>query len=259
MPGSVPLSDRHLAQMLAEVADAIARMYLQHRPEPTSKADGSPVTSLDLIIEKTLVDLLAEYRSADAVIGEESGEHGPAGASRRWLIDPIDGTRSLISGGTAWGSHIALVDDEGVVVGVVTRPASGTSFLAARGQGAVRRQGETVTPLDLTTAIRNEPPRVAGFVDEPSPGARLFRERGWWLDDVDDPFVELMSGELDALLDEGGNPWDIAPLCCLVTEAGGVIQDPAGQPLPFSRWSFARRAGAESSAALFEELFHAAP
>lgn len=259
MPACLPLSDRDIAEMLADVANAIARLYLQRRPEPTSKADGSPVTSLDLIIEKTLVRLLAEYRSADAVIGEEFGEHGPAGASRRWFIDPIDGTRNLISGGTAWGSHIALVDGEGVAVGVVTRPTAGTLFLAARGQGAVRRQGETVTPLDLTNVMSNEQLRVAGFVDEPSPAVRFLRERGWWLDDVDDPFFDFMSGELDALLDVGGNPWDIAPLCCLVTEAGGVIQDPAGQPLPFSQWSFACHAGILSSLLSFEELSHAAP
>src|SRR5687767_7905843 len=86
-----------------------------------SKDDGTPVTETDRLVEQRLRDLLADRRGADGFLGEETGMAGVG--SRRWIVDPIDGTRSFIAGGVAWATQIALEVDHRVVLGVTSAPA----------------------------------------------------------------------------------------------------------------------------------------
>ena len=99
--------DLGLAHMLADAAAVITvQQRLQTNPRWSRKADGSPVTQADWIVEASLRKLLARFRPDDAVIGEESGGQGRG--SRRWYIDPIDGTASYIAGRPDWRTLIAV-------------------------------------------------------------------------------------------------------------------------------------------------------
>lgn len=99
-----------------------------------SKEDGTPVTDLDRGIEIELLDVIASARPADAVLGEEFGSH--VGSSRRWVIDPIDGTAGLTRGSPVWATLIALQIDEKTNVAVVSAPGLERIWWASAGAGA---------------------------------------------------------------------------------------------------------------------------
>ena len=104
--------------------------------ETIIKEDESPVSEADLEVDRRLVDVLRRERPDDAILSEESGEHGSS--SRRWILDPIDGTFNFVEQRPAWGTHIALEVDGEVVVGVITRPMYQQRWYATRGGGAFK-------------------------------------------------------------------------------------------------------------------------
>lgn len=122
---------------LADIADEIGlRYYLSRDLNIQTKPDSSPVTQADLEIEKTLSDIVAnEYN--DSYIGEEGVNSGQTG--RRWLIDPIDGTKNFLRGFPVWGSLISLKEDGHVLVACVSAPALGRRWWSAKSQGAFTR------------------------------------------------------------------------------------------------------------------------
>src|SRR5213593_1514403 len=128
--------DLALAHDLADAADAIALARfraLDLRVE--AKPDTTPVTDADTAIERAVRATLGGRRPADGVVGEEYGTHNPDSA-RRWVIDPIDGTKNFLRGVPVWGTLIALMDGDEAVVGVVSAPALGRRWWAAKGAGA---------------------------------------------------------------------------------------------------------------------------
>ena len=126
--------DLALALRLADEASALALDLLMSGPHSARKLDGTVVTNADIAVERMLSATLASERPEDAVLGEEFG--GASGAPRRWILDPIDGTRNFVAGRPVWGVHIALEHGKEVIVGVITRPARGTRWWAARSSGA---------------------------------------------------------------------------------------------------------------------------
>src|SRR5690606_13814299 len=98
------------------------------------KPDASPVTAADHAAERIVRELLAERYPEDAVLGEEDGET-QAGAARRWIIDPIDGTRTFIRGVPFYGVLLALEVNGRAELGVMHFPALGETVYAARGHG----------------------------------------------------------------------------------------------------------------------------
>ncbi len=228
------VQDLALARRLANVSDRLAIGC-----EPASirfwmKEDGSEVTELDLAIEKAVLEILAQERPNDAILAEESGVSGSTTPSnrRRWIIDPLDGTRIFLGGGKSWGTHIALEEEGRIVVAIITRPAQGLHYWGAPGQGAwLSRNGEPVSSaqrLRLTSHCDLATAKVVGFIDENTPLVDAVRAAACWIEDeamVIDAFLE---GRVDALLDIGGHAWDQAPLTLLVPEAGGVFSDPQG-------------------------------
>ena len=93
-----------------------------------------PVTDADKSAEEAIRGQLSRSRPRDAVLGEEFGSSGHG--SRRWIIDPIDGTKNFVRGVPVWATLIALVDEGEPVVGVVSAPALGKRWWAAKGAGA---------------------------------------------------------------------------------------------------------------------------
>src|SRR3712207_3212119 len=112
----------HLAHVLADQADSISLDRFRALDlQVDTKPDLTPVTDADRAVEEQLRIMLARARTRDAVLGEEMGTtgHGP----RRWVLDPIDGTKNFVRGVPVWATLIALFDGDEPVVGLVSAPA----------------------------------------------------------------------------------------------------------------------------------------
>jgi len=129
--------DLALALELADLADAITMgRYRAEDLAVDTKPDLTPVTEADRAVEQALREHLARERPGDGVVGEEYGGDGTGEAARRWIVDPIDGTKSYVRGMPTWATLIALaVHGEGMV-GVVSAPAAGRRWWAERDRGA---------------------------------------------------------------------------------------------------------------------------
>jgi histidinol-phosphatase len=181
------------------------------------------VTEADLAVEQALLDALGAERPADSVLSEERGLTR-RGGRRRWLLDPIDGTVYFVADHPAWGTHVALDVDGEIVVGVITRPAEGSSWWASRGGGAWASTGDQLQVSDTAT-LRDA--KVAGYVPPGSVWKDRVAEIARWVD-TPSPILELIEGRVDAVLSEGGFEWDHAPAVVLLEEAGGRFTDPRG-------------------------------
>src|SRR3954465_10983013 len=128
-------ADLALALELAAAADQLTmRRFGAVDLDVRSKPDLSPVSDADTGVESMLRERLASVRPQDAVLGEEYGVTGEA--ARRWIVDPIDGTKNFGRGAPVWATLLALEVDGQVVVGVASAPALGRRWWASRGAGA---------------------------------------------------------------------------------------------------------------------------
>ncbi|HEY9482738.1 MAG TPA: inositol monophosphatase family protein, partial [Micromonosporaceae bacterium] len=150
--------DLALAHVLADTADSISLSRFRSLSlQVTEKPDLTPVTDADTAVEKALRATLARTRPRDAVFGEEFGAtEAPAGPGhRRWVIDPIDGTKNYIRGVPIWATLIALMDGDQVVVGLVSAPALQRRWWAATGHGAYAgRHASAATPIRVSGVRR---------------------------------------------------------------------------------------------------------
>ncbi len=227
-------AELELAIELADIADAItAPAFIGRDFTVATKADHSEVTEADRATEAAMVTRLAAARPDHAVLGEESGRHGPA-AEWCWLIDPIDGTSGFTRGIPVWGTLIALVHaGRGPVVGVVSAPALGRRWWAAAGLGAF----VDGTPCRVSTVAELAEAQVsvtinAGWADLEMAGALAAmaadarRGRGFgdfW------QHVLVAEGALDVAIDAiGVQPYDLAAPKVIVEEAGGTFTDRLG-------------------------------
>lgn len=227
--------DLALALQLADLADGITRAAFRSRDLVVStKPDLTPVTDADRKVEEVLRASLAQARPDDAVLGEEFGTSGPAGARRRWIIDPIDGTKNFVRGIPVWATLIALHDEEGKgLVGVASAPVLGRRWWAARGEGAFA-DGE---PIHVSSVGRLEDAQVSyssisGWTT-PEPllalAGRVWRTRAFgdfW------SHLLVAEGAADVGLDPVVSLWDLAALQVIVEEAGGRFTDLAGEARP---------------------------
>jgi histidinol-phosphatase len=220
--------DLELALRLSEVAGEIALGFFAGEFTTTIKGDGSPVSEADLAVEEMLVETLARERPDDSVLSEECGAVGRA--SRRWILDPIDGTFNFVAGKPGWGTHVALEHDGEIVLGVITRPVLGAHWWAARGRGAHRvdaaspTEGTRLRVSDCTELAQS---RVSVWA-QPNPLTERMRQRALWVEPHIDNLLGLIEGHVEAVVDAIGEPWDHAPRVILVTEAGGTFRDPDG-------------------------------
>lgn len=222
-----------LANELADRAGEIAMSYFGGDFAVHEKADRSPVTEADLAIEAMVREAVKDRFPHDAVLGEEGGLEGEG--SRRWIVDPIDGTKNFADGVQVWATLIALAVDDEPVLGLVNAPALGERYEAVRGGGA-RLNGE---PIQVSRADRV--PRafvVYSGVEEWLPGPRreaflhLVREarrtRGlgdFW------GHVLVARGAADVMLEDELATWDWAASKVIVEEAGGRMTTFEGTPL----------------------------
>jgi histidinol phosphatase-like enzyme (inositol monophosphatase family) len=201
-------------------------------PRLTWKSDNSPVTEADHAAEAVILDRIRRAFPDDALLAEESGAH-PGRSGRRWIVDPIDGTRWFIRGRPFWCTLIALETGGEIVVGVLHLPALGRLYGAARGLGAWR-DGARLQVHDEPDVSRSM--LALGELDliTETIGAEVFRRlvrsvgsssgcgAGYGA-------ALLLDGHADAWLECDVSPWDIAPFGVLFEEAGARFTDPEGR------------------------------
>jgi histidinol-phosphatase len=220
-----PDGDAALALRLAAVADRVALSFFGRRVASWRKADGSPATEADVAVERALVTILRNERPDDAILTEEAGEIGHG--LRRWILDPIDGTVPFLAGKRNWGAHVTLEVNHLPILGVITRPTERRRWWAFRGRGAYTDDPlahRKVQPLAVSTTGDLRAGRVSGLVEPGNPAARALAQYCTWVDDVC-VVGALAEGRVDAVVDDGGKIWDIAPAVVIVTEAGGTFHD----------------------------------
>lgn len=225
--------DRALAMRLLEAARPIARAHFRAPLAVERKADLSPVTIADRAIEAAMRAILARERPGDGIFGEEFGREG-AEARRLWVLDPIDGTKSFISGVPLFGTLIALVDDGIPVLGVIDMPMLGETWIGAAGapttfNGAPARAASTEA-LAEAILFATSPDQFAGAdaaAFEHLGAACAARRFGG------DCFSHglLASGHVGLILEAGLEPYDFLALVPVIEGAGGVITDWSGAPL----------------------------
>lgn len=233
--------DLRFALTLADRADEVTRARfgaLDLRVE--TKPDLTPVTDADRAVESLLRDELARQRPDDTILGEEFGG-APTVRGRQWIIDPIDGTKNFVRGVPVWASLIALLDDGVPVVGVVSAPALGRRWWAAKGQGAF-------------ATTDGGPPRrlsVSEVADVSSASLSFSSLSGWSQLGLRDRFIDLTDlvwrvrafgdfwsycllaeGAVDIAAEPEVSVWDLAALDILVREAGGTFTSLGGEPGP---------------------------
>jgi len=217
---------------VAKVAGDTALGYFGSRLDVELKGDGSPVTRADREAEQAARSWIEARFPADGVLGEEFGETRP-GARRRWLLDPVDGTKSFVKGVPLWGTLIAVVEADQVLAGALAFPATGEVIAAARGEGAwrdgVRLRVSEVATIAGATCVSTD----LAFRDTPALGARwrALGEQGAVQRTWGDCFGYRMvaEGGAEAMTDARLNPWDAASVMVVVEEAGGVCFDWQGR------------------------------
>ena len=226
--------DLAFALELADVADKITLSRFRARDLVVeSKPDLTPVTQADRAAEKALRARIEMERPGDGVIGEEYGETAGSG-TRRWILDPVDGTKSFVRGVPAWGTLIALERHGEIVVGVASAPALHRRWWAARGAGAFA-DGERIR-VSRVSALEDALLCYTSLTafDEYGLGAqfRTLAGRCWETRGFSDYWghVLVAEGSADIAVEPAMNLWDNAPLQVIVEEAGGRFSDLDGNP-----------------------------
>jgi histidinol-phosphatase len=240
---AAPGDDLALAHDLADLADAItvARFKAEDLRVET-KPDLTPVSEADTAVERAIRERLGAARPEDAVVGEEYGVDRAAARSRRWIIDPIDGTKSYVRGIPVWATLLALQEGEQVTAAVVSAPALQRRWWASRDAGAyVRESGDRVVRRLRVSAVSDlgdaqlsfgglEDWKAVGRLDAVlSLVGRCWRSRSFgdfW------QHMLVAEGALEIGLDPVVSLWDLAAPQLIVEEAGGRFTDLAGTPTP---------------------------
>jgi histidinol-phosphatase len=235
--------DLELALELADVADAItmARFRAADLVVET-KPDLTPVSEADRAVEQAMREHLASRRPEDTVFGEEYGGASGDGAARRdgrrWIVDPIDGTKGYVRGMQVWGTLLALEEAGEMVLGVVSAPAMGRRWWAARGTGAFTTDVAGGDPRSIrVSGIRElgDAQMCFGGHEEWRETGRLevlltlsetcWRTRGYgdfW------QYMLVAEGAAEIALDPAVALWDVAAPMVIVQEAGGRFTDFTG-------------------------------
>jgi inositol-phosphate phosphatase/L-galactose 1-phosphate phosphatase/histidinol-phosphatase len=230
-----------LAERLADAAGTIVRRYFRTGVAADDKADATPVTIADREAEAAMRKLIEAEFPAHGVIGEEHGNRNP-GASHVWVLDPIDGTKSFVTGRPLFGSLIALCRDGQPIVGIVDCPAMDERWTGAAGKPtqyrgrlgpprAVRTRScaalkdaalGTTSPDQFNAVSRPLFERVRNAAKLPIYGGDCYA------------YALIANGSLDLMVEEGLKPYDWAALVPVIEGAGGRITDWRGRRLELS-------------------------
>jgi histidinol phosphatase-like enzyme (inositol monophosphatase family) len=230
---------------VARAAGAVALHHFKSALTVERKRDGSPVTIADRAAEERARDWIASRFPEHGIVGEELGAVRQD-ARRRWIIDPIDGTKSFVRGVPLWGTLVAVCEGTDVLAGAASFPALGEIISAAPGLGAwwngSRCRVSTVTRIDEATVLTTDhrfprtPERRDGWQRLAS---RASVARDWG--DCYGYFL-VATGRAEVMIDGILADWDAAALFPVIREAGGVFTDCAGRETPFGSSAVATNA-----------------
>jgi histidinol-phosphatase len=233
--------DLRLAHVLADDADSITQDRFKALDlHVMSKPDLTPVSDADQAVEESIRRTLGRARSRDAVLGEEQGSTGHS--QRRWIIDPIDGTKNFVRGVPVWATLIALEVDGEVVLSVVSAPLLQRRWWAAKGQGAYTGRNLMKAVQIHTSDVRRledasfsysslsgweERGQLEDFM---SLSRRVWRTRAYgdfW------SYMMVAEGVVDIAAEPELELYDMAALDVIVREAGGRFTSLDGQDGPW--------------------------
>jgi histidinol-phosphatase len=233
--------------LLREAGDRTLRWFRAGDLEVEHKQDGTPVTAADRDAERFLRERLADAFPGDGVLGEEEAPTEST-TGRRWILDPIDGTKAFTCGVPLYSNLLALEDEHGIALGVINLPALGETVWAGRGLGCWSERGEARVghhdALDgayvMSSSLSHWPPGAVARLE--STGAILRT----WGDGYG--YALVATGRAAAMVDPVVEPYDIAPMPVILAEAGGRFTDLGGAVC------FDGGSGVASSGGLHDEL-----
>ncbi len=224
-----------MTELCRESGDYIVPLYRQPGVAVERKADASPVTIADRGAEELMRARIAKRFPVHGIIGEEFGDDRPD-AEFVWILDPIDGTKSFITGLPLWGTLIALLHHGQPVLGCIHQPVLGQLLI---GDGATTTlNGQVVrcratSRVEDATLLLSDPLTAAKHQNGPAFDALQHRARlvRTWGDCY--AYLLVATGWADIAVDPIMNPWDIAALVPVIRGAGGVITNwQGGAPFP---------------------------
>ena len=243
-------------EQVARLAGDIALGFYRQQLVVELKADGSPVTIADRTAEQAARSWIEQRFPADGILGEEMGVTRPE-AARRWVLDPIDGTKTFIRGVPLWGTLVGLCEAERVLAGAAYFPAVGEMLAAAPGEGcwwngsrsrvSSRATLAEATVLTTDERFQNDQRQRAGWIRL---AGRAAASRSWG-----DCYGYLLvsTGRAEVMVDGILSPWDAAALMPIVEEAGGVFTDWNGTRTAFGGSAVATNQGVAAESRLLLE------
>ncbi|MEY2432269.1 MAG: histidinol-phosphatase [Acidimicrobiaceae bacterium] len=188
------------------------------------KSDGTPVTAADRAAERFVRERLAETHPDDAIVGEE--EPDAAGTSgRRWIVDPIDGTKAFTHGVPLYSTLLAYEDEHGPAIGVIDLPALGETVYAGRGLGCFCN--EAPAQVSDRDRVRGSYLMTSGFDGWTDDAFIAVRAAGMFMRTWGDGYgyALVATGRAEAMVDQLAAVWDIAAMPVIIGEAGGTFTD----------------------------------
>ncbi|EFC79820.1 histidinol-phosphatase [Frankia sp. EUN1f] len=233
--------DLALALSLADAADRITLSRFQAVDlHVESKPDNTPVSDADTAVESMIRERLAVARPGDGVLGEEEGLVGE-NTRRRWILDPVDGTKNFVRGVPVWGTLLGLEVDGEMVVGVASAPAMSRRWWAAQGMGAFTRNATGDTRALRVSSVARLSDAFLSFASiegwrtaDRLPEFLSLAEQVWRSRAYGDFWSHMMvaEGAVDLACEPEVSLWDLAALQIIVEEAGGRFTDLRGQRGP---------------------------
>jgi myo-inositol-1(or 4)-monophosphatase len=199
-----------------------------------TKGESSPVTEVDIAVDDFLRERLPRLAPGGWLSEETEDDSARLGASRVWIVDPIDGTRAFVSGRTDWAVSVALVEDGRPVAAALYSPLEDGLYLALAGEGASRdgapiavneganlAQARVAGPKPMIERLAKSEPAI---VAEPKVFSLALR------------IARIAAGRLDVAFASGNShDWDLAGADLLVHEAGGALTTFTGEPVIYNR------------------------
>jgi histidinol-phosphatase len=222
---------------LADETDPIALGHFAGELTITAKPDRTLVTQADTEVETRLRERIAQSYPSHGILGEEYGSE-PGEADVRWILDPIDGTHNYVRGIPVWATLIAVERAGELLAAVVSAPALGLRWSAARGEGASTRVNGRERPIHVSSvgALSESQLVFSGLRTMEAAGygaalrdavSRAWRDRGFgdfW------GYMLVAQGSAEAMFEYGPRVWDLAAPALIIEEAGGRMTDLAGTP-----------------------------
>jgi histidinol phosphatase-like enzyme (inositol monophosphatase family) len=225
---------RDFAADLAWQAGKLTLHYFQTGITPEFKADASPVTIADRASERLMRELIESRYPTHSILGEEEGETRP-GATYRWILDPIDGTKTFVHGVPLYAVLVGLQRDGEPIVGAINVPALGDLLVAAQGQGCAwngrRARVSTVDSLSDSLLLCTDVESMArhgraGAYRRLAAASKMQRS---WGDAYG--YVLVATGRAEVMLDPIVSIWDCAAILPVLQEAGGTATNWSGRTM----------------------------